>query len=229
MYPQHRHLSPLDGLRPPRQLEAVGEWVQWMLSFGDMAAKQQIVGAYHSQQRLLGPFLRRFVQPNEPFMRMEAATALGIVEAKTLPDADSALVLLENISVPRTDDPVRDSVVRVVRGGADVAGLRVFRWGDSLWVMLDLRAPASRAYSYHLTVRAFSEQNTTTWQGHYARADTDTAWARGDRVWFKLDREALGDPDWLAVAAETRQGMTLDRTAWHLIRLQEWPWEEMNE
>ncbi len=232
MYPQHRRLSPLDGLRPPRQLEIVGDWTQWMLSSGDVAAKQRAVSAYRSQQRLLGAFLRRFVQPNEPFMRMEAATVLGIVEAETLPDAEagepvqSAQALPEETGVPRADDPVQDSVVRIARGGADIAGLRVFRWGDSLWVMLDLQAPVSRAYSYRLRVRVFSTDNTATWQGHYARADTDTVWARGDRVWFKLDREALGDPDWLAVTAETRQGVTLDHTAWHLIRLTEWPWEE---
>ncbi|MBN1935663.1 MAG: hypothetical protein JW934_13425 [Anaerolineae bacterium] len=45
-------------------------------------------------------------------------------------------------------------------------------------------------------------------------------------MWFKLDRETLGNPDWLAVIAETRQGITLDHMAWHLIRLQAWPWEK---
>jgi hypothetical protein len=45
-------------------------------------------------------------------------------------------------------------------------------------------------------------------------------------VWFKVDRAVLGDPDWLAVAAETRQGVTLDRTAWHVTHVPEWPWEE---
>lgn len=226
MYPQHRRLAPLDGLRPPRQLEAVGEWAQWMLPSGDIVAKRRAVSAYRSQQRLLGTFLRRFVQPNEPFMYMEAAIVLGIVHSEALPDADSDPVLPEDASVPRVDDPVQDSVVRIARGGADVAGLRVFRCGDSLWVMLDLQASVGRAYSYHLSARTFAEESTTTWQEHYARADTDTAWARGKQVWFKLDQNALGNPDWMIVAAETRQGVTLDRTAWHLIHLKAWPWEE---
>ncbi len=226
MYPQHRRLTALDGLRPPRQLATVGEWTQWMLSSSDIAAKRRAINAYRSQQRLLGAFLHRFVQPNEPFVRLEAATVLGIVTAEALPDADSSSVQDKTIALPRADDPVQDSVTRIARSGADLAGLRVFRLGDDLWVMIELNAPVSRTFSYHLNVRAFSTASTTTWQGYYARADTDDAWARGNQVWFKLDRETLGNPDWLAVTAETRQGITLDHTAWHLIRLQTWPWEK---
>ena len=63
------------------------------------------------------------------------------------------------------------------------------------------------------------------WAGRYGRTNADHVWAQGNRVWFKLDREALGDPDWLVIAAETRQGAVLDRTAWYVIRLKEWPWQ----
>ncbi len=226
MYPQHRRLAPLDGLRPPRQLQRVGEWVQWMLLSGDMTAKQRAVGTYKSQLRLLGAFLRRFVQPNELFMRVESATVLEAVGIEVIPYAKNAAVSLENLGSALAHDPVRDSAVRTVSGGADIAGLHVLRWGDDIWVTLELRASVSQAYTYYLNVRTFWEENSTTWQLHLTRAETDTAWAKGKQVWFKLDRKLLGDPAWLAVAAETRQrGILLDRTAWHLIRLHDWPWK----
>lgn len=225
MYPQHRRLAPLDdGLRPPRQLNVVGEWVQWLLSSGDMAAKQRSVAAYKSQQRLLGAFLRRFVQPNELFMRVESATALEVVGVDMTTYAQTHRPV-ESQEFLRADDPVRDNTVRTVNKGADIAGLHVFRLGNDIWVVLELRGTVSRAYSYSLFVRAFWADHSTAWQMNLARLDTETVWAKGKQVWFKLDRNILGNPEWLAVAAETRQRILFDRTGWHLIRLGRWPWE----
>ena len=45
-------------------------------------------------------------------------------------------------------------------------------------------------------------------------------------IWFRLDHEELGDPEWAALAIETRQAVTLDRTAWYLFRFNDWPWSE---
>lgn len=48
-------------------------------------------------------------------------------------------------------------------------------------------------------------------------------------IWFRLDHEELGDPEWAALAIETRQAVTLDRTAWYLFHLTDWPWSEGEE
>ncbi len=226
LYPYPRGLKLQQSLNPPRQLDAIGEWLQWGLSAEEELAKRDAVEAYRSQVRWSREYLYSFVRQNELFMCVDAAEVLGVVEVEVFPDVDGDPATLGDAKLSGHSDPVRDGVVRIARGGADIAGLRVFRWGDNLWVILELRAPASRAYGYHLYVRTFSPESTETWEGRYGRANADDVWARGDSVWFRLDREALGDPDWLAVAAETRQGVVLDRTAWHLIRLQEWPWEE---
>jgi hypothetical protein len=45
-------------------------------------------------------------------------------------------------------------------------------------------------------------------------------------IWFRLDHEELGDPEWVAFAIETHQAVTLDRTAWYLFHLTDWPWSE---
>ena len=227
LYPQPFGLKPEKSLSPPRQLEFIGEWLQWRLSAEELAAKREAVDAYRSQQRVLASFLRSFVRQNELYMEVDSVTALGLVEGETLLDADRVPVIPDDVTLPGRDDPVSDSVVRRVRGGADITGLHLLRLGDSLWVALEMRGRVSRAYGYDLYVRAITPEDTTTWSGHYGRTSTDGVLARGHIVWYRLDCDALGQPDWLALAAETRQGIVLDRTAWYLIRLEDGPLDRL--
>jgi len=220
LYPQPFGLKPQASLCPPRLLEPIGTWQQWQLSPGELAAKREAVDAYRSQQRVLGPFLHGFVRQNELYMDVDAVTVFSVVEGETFLDADSVPALPNDVALPECDDPVSDSVVRRLRGGADIANLYVLRLGDSLWVALNLRAPVSRTYGYYLHARAIAPQGSTTWSGHYGRKSTDGVTAHDHTVWYRLDIDALGDPDWLALAAETRQGIVLDHTAWYLIYLQ---------
>jgi len=205
----------------------VGEWLQWRLSAEELAAKREAVEAYRSQQRVLGYFLHSFVRQNELFVEVDGVTALGFVEGETFLDADSGPVVPNDVAPPGRDDPVSDSVVRRARGGADITGLHLLRLGDSLWVALEMRGRVSRAYRYTLHVRAITPEDTTTWSGHYGRTSTDGVLAHGHIVWYRLDLDTLGQPDWLALAAETRQGVVLDRTAWYLIRLEDRPLDEL--
>jgi hypothetical protein len=221
LYPYPRGLKLEESLVPPRPLDALGEWLQWKLSAEQELAKLNAVGAYRSQLVFSREYLHSFVRQDELFMRMNGATALRVVEAEVFPDSDANHAVGHDAGLPEHSDPVRDGVARLVHPRADIAGLRVFRWGDNLWVMFELRAPASRAYAYDLYVRVFFQEGTTTWEKHYGRTGTNDAWAQGDRVWFRLDRRVLGEAKWLAVAAEARQGVVLDRTAWYVIRLTE--------
>ncbi len=223
LYPQPRGLKPGESLHPPRQLEPIGEWLQWRLSAEELAAKREAVEAYPSQQRMRSQYLRSFVRQNELYMEVDAVTALGIIEGETFADTDSGPAIPDDVTLPGRDDPVNDSVVRRVRGGADITGLHVLRLGDSLWVALETRGRVSRAYGYTLYVRAITPEDTTTWSGHYGRTSTDGVLAHGHIAWYRLDCDALGQPVRLALAAETRQGIVLDRTAWYLIRLEDDP------
>ena len=227
LYPQPFGLRLQASLHPPRQLERIGAWQQWRLPASEVAAKREAIEAYRSQQRVLGPFLHSFVRQNELYMDMNPVTALGIIEGETFRDADSAPAIPNDANLPECDDPVGDSIVRQMRGGADIATLRVLRLGDSLWVALDVRARVSRAYSYYLYVRAITPEGSVTWSGHYGRRSTDGVTAHDHTVWYHLDGDALGNPDWLVLAAETRQGIVLDRTAWRLIRLRDGPLDRL--
>jgi len=226
LYPYPRGLKPEQSLKPPRQLDLVGDWLQWGLSVEEVLAKRGAIEAYRSQVRLSREYLFSFVRQNELFMRSDAVEVLSVVEAEVFPDVDVDQVAWGDVGLPKHGDPVRDSVVRAARSKADIAELRILRWGDRIWVVLELCAPVSRGYGYHLYVRTFAPQDTATWEGRYRGIEGDDVWSRGNNIWFRLDRETLGDPDWLTIAAETRQGAVIDRTAWYVIRLKEWSWDE---
>jgi hypothetical protein len=227
LYPQPFGLRPGESLRPPRQLAAVGEWLQWQLSIEELVTKREALEAYRSQQRVLGYFLNSFVRRNELYMEVAETIALGVIEGETFLDLESVPTVLDDTNLPRSNDPVSDSVLRRLSSRADIAGLRVLRLGDSVWVALDLRGCASRAYSYDLFVRAFKPDATTTWSAHYGRISTDRVLVHGHSIWYRLDLDTLGQPDWLTLAGETRQGVVLDRTAWYLVRLGEGPLDEL--
>ena len=222
LYPQPFGLKPRAFLSPPRRLESIGEWVVWRLSEEELAGKREAVEAYRSQQRVLGYFLNSFVRQNELFMQVESAIPLGIVEGEFLLDTDSPQTISGDVSLPGRNDPVDDNVVRRFSGGADIEGLRLLRFGDSLWVGLDLRGRASHIYKYNLYVRAVTAESSTTWSHCYGQS-ADDVWEHGHAVWYRFDLDAMGQPDWLVLAAETRQGLVLDRTAWYVIHIEESP------
>jgi LmbE family N-acetylglucosaminyl deacetylase len=220
LYPQPFDSKPGTFLIPPRRLEPIGEWLVWRLSDEELTAKREAVEAYRSQQRVLGYFLNSFVRQNELFMRVDGAIPLDIVEGEFLPDADSLQAISGDVSLPRRDDPVDDGVVRQLSSGADIEGLRLLRFGDSLWVGLDLRGRVSRTYRYDLFVRVFTAEGSTTWSRCYGRS-VDDVWEYGHTVWYRLGLDAVNRPDWLVLAAETRRGLVLDRTAWYVIHIEE--------
>ncbi|MCX7681694.1 MAG: PIG-L family deacetylase [Anaerolineae bacterium] len=223
LYPQPLGFRPGAGLLPPRRLRQIGRWLQFPLSTTELATKREAIEGYVSQQRVLRPYLLSFVRRNEMFMKVDGAAEVGIVDSEITSSDPDAIV-----SLPSRPDPTTDRLVRKASGGADITGLRVFRVHDRLWIVVETRTRVSRAYSYHLLVRSFTPQSTRRWSAHWERTSQDNALACGNTLWYSLDSDALGDPDWLAVTAETRKGViVLDRTAWYLIRLKDFISEDI--
>jgi len=218
LYPQPMGFRPGESLLPPRRLRQVGEWLQFPLSATELANKRKAIEAYDSQQRVLRSYLLSFIRRNEMFMSIENAIEVGFIEGEMMGSDTGVLA-----ASPERVDPTGDRLVRKVSAGADITGLRIFRVHEKLWIALEARAYVSRAYSYHLLVRAFTPQSTLRWSAHWGRIAQGDVVAYGNTLWYSLDSATLGDPDWLAVAAETRGGIVLDRTAWYLIRLKDVP------
>lgn len=220
-FPQPAGLKPTAFLLPPRQLDTLEEWVQWPLAEPDLAAKAAAVEAYPSQLKVLGRFLRSFVRQNELFAPMDAVTSLGVVDAAIWQDPEEIRRHREGTG-GLVQDPVKDSVIRWVAAGADISHLMLFRAGDSIWIGVELRRPPSPAYDYRVYLRAvFPDGESTTRLGRWGVVRQGEWEQRGRFLWYRVDLEELGNPTWVALAAETRQGETLDFTAWYLLYLGE--------
>ncbi len=150
---------------------------------------------------------------------------LRFVESQAFEDPNGVPAPPAGMPMPELGDPVSDSLLRRAAADADIAGLRVLRLGDRVWVALELRGRASRAYDYRLYVRAFTADTTATCAGRYGRFTSDGVQVLGHSIWFPIDLTTLGEPTWLALSAETRQGVVLDQTAWSIVRLEDAPWE----
>lgn len=226
LYPQPRGLRLQASLRPPRQLDAVAEWVQWPLTQEDVDAKRDAVAAYRSQVRLRPEYLYSFVRRNELFAVMETATELSPIQVESFVDVNSVPIVSDLPALLAHDDPTGDRVLRSLRRGADIEEIRVLRLGDNVWVAVSLRGRVSTTCTYLLRLRTFTATGAPTIVARLERSRAEGVLEGKQTIWFRLDHEELGNPDWVALAVETYQGVTLDRTAWYLLRLADWPWDD---
>lgn len=218
-YPKPSGLRMQDSLRPPRQLRPIGQWINWWLAEDEEAIKLEAVRKYPSQERVLGTFLDAFVRRNELFWEIPPIASLGAAEARSYSEATGAPEPAEAGEMPE-EEPISDSVLHLIDAAADISGLRIVRQGDSLWVEVETRGPVSRAYQYDLLVRTFTSQASTRWSGHWGETTSPGVQARERTIWYPLDLQTLGHPDWIALSAQTRAAVTLDHSAWYLVHLE---------
>jgi len=129
------------------------------------------------------------------------------------------VVAVEEKELERVD-PVYDRLARQAVAAVDITGLRLARLGNTLWAGLQMRGLVRDSVSYRLMVRAFSADGAALYHSQDAGDLVEIAFLRSDTVWYKVDLDALGQPDWLALTGEARQGVAADRTAWYLVRLE---------
>ncbi len=220
-FPQPTGLRPTAFLLPPRQLETIGEWLQWPLSADDVTVKRAAVEAYPSQIRVLGRLLHSFIRQNELFIPVDSAISLEGVDGALVYDPQEIWRIGGDGGFASVADPVKDSVIRWVAGGADIAHLALLRTGDSLWVGVEMRGRPAVTYDYRLYVRAISSDGESpTWMGRWGQKRRGDVSRHGRFLWYRVDLEALGNPAWVALTAETREEGVLDFTAWYLLRLE---------
>jgi LmbE family N-acetylglucosaminyl deacetylase len=217
LYPEPVDLRMKDSLRPPRQLQPIGQWIQWWLSSEEEATKLQAVRSYPSQDRVLGYFLYSFVRRNELFVEVNPVASVTITQTQSFSEAAGQPNSGFTGSTEYT--PVSDSIFRQIDSGADIIGLSVMRQDNALWITTDVRGDVSTVYSYTLYIRAFASQGSTTWTSHWGKTRSKGVQASGRTISYPLDLNALGQPAWLAFYADTRREAILDSTAWYLVYL----------
>lgn len=205
-FPQPRGWRMARPLLPPSALVHAGaDWQRFDLSSDQIFTKAAAVRAHASQDRLLGSFLPSFVRPNELFDAL-ALTDTPLLEWAALPE-------LGPLAWHTILEPARESSRRLVLEGADLIALEAARFGDQLWLTAIARGPLLPGLRYQFLVKLPTGQTLTL--------PLMSGAIRSSRASFgvQLDLVALDQPTLLAVAAESRQGATLDRTAWHLLAL----------
>jgi len=219
LYPQPFGLKMKDSLRPPRQLQPLGQWIEWWLSSEQEATKFQAVRAYPSQERVLGYFLDGFVRQNELFAVVNLLASPTLTQTQSFSEAAGQPDTASGFTGVSEYTPVSDSILRQIDRQADITNLQIARQNDTLRIVIETRSDVNRAYSYNLYVRAFTSQDSTTWTGQWGKTSSDGAQASGRTISYPLDLNALGSPTWLAFYADTRRETVLDSTAWYLVYL----------
>lgn len=225
--PKGLHLT--KPLTPPASMLHEGwRWRWYPLDPESTKLKQQAIQTHRSQVALMRRYMSSFSRVNEMF---------APVEPIVVPQLPSP-VAWEHTPF-RVVNPVKDTVIRRLQGGADIAAIDTGMDGDRLLVRLDLRTHVQRDIEYRLKARAvrppFDRAGGVRWltlaarplRGGEMRISVQVTGrevpshlfrARYHRgvVIFDLPRNEAGPP--LFVAAETRvRGLTADRTGWQLL------------
>jgi len=219
LYPQPFGLNTQDSLRPPRQLQPLGQWIEWWLSSDEETAKLQAVRAYPSQERVLGYFLDGFVRQNELFAVVNPPVSSTITQTQAFSETAGQPDTASGFTGVSEYTPVSGSIMRQIDNQADITNLQIVRQNDMLRIVIEARSDVNRAYSYNLYVRAFTSQDSTTWTSQWGKTSADGVQASGRTISYPLDLNALGKPAWLAFYADTRRDVVLDSTAWYLVYL----------
>jgi LmbE family N-acetylglucosaminyl deacetylase len=209
-YPQPRGLYPARLLLPPAPLAGDGSsWARLNLTPPQIQVKAMAVQAFPTQQFLLGSFLPSFVRQDEIF------ASIPLLEL--LPVAYTELELFESElqQQPFLPEPAQERGHRRLLPGADLIGLKVGRLGNRLWLMAETRGSLLPGLRYRLLLKLpDGRTEAISWPGQAKRLGNSIFSAH-------IELDTLGNPQVLGFAAEIRQQVTLDQTAWRFLVLRD--------
>jgi LmbE family N-acetylglucosaminyl deacetylase len=205
-FPQPRGWRVSRPLLPPARLIVDGtEWQRYDLTDEQITSKAAAVRAHATQMRLLDSFLPSFVRRNEMFVWLPL-TDVPRLEWQILPEGVP-------IAWHTLAEPARDSASSALLQGSDLVSIQVARAGDQLWLTAITRGRLMAGLQYQLLVKTPDGQTLTMRLPEHALRTSPVSFTA------QVDLAALNHPLVLALAAEVKQGPTLDRTAWHMLAL----------
>lgn len=160
-WPQPQGLSLEAPLVPPHSMAHIGtQWMALPLTAVEESRKLQGIRAYRSQMVMMARFLASFARRTELFGVLQEPTLLqdrrgpgeGAVIAGTPWWQKQPPVFL---------DPIEDSLLRTLEGGADLRAICACRSENLLCLDLEFCEPVSARYRYWLLLRAFGPQGET--------------------------------------------------------------------
>jgi LmbE family N-acetylglucosaminyl deacetylase len=220
-YPQPRGRNFNKPLSPPAPLSgSQNAWYRLDLPAHAIQQKMAALNKYPTQLRLLGNFLPSFARPNELFMALPSGKVMPL-EFSVLPlhekDApELSLQDLKQLNFPGLAEPANENASRFLLAGTDLVGWKVARLGDQLILTADARGPLIPGLQYRILIKT-PEGRTTIYihneSGRFSLKRSFTA---------HIDLAELGNPGVISFAADVQQGLTLERTGWYFIELQDW-------
>jgi LmbE family N-acetylglucosaminyl deacetylase len=209
-YPQPRGLYPTRLLLPPAPLTGDdSEWTKLNLTPPQIQVKARAVQAFPTQQFLLGSFLPSFVRQDEIFAR------ISLLELLPVAYTEMDLFETELQQQPFLSEPAQDWGPRLLLPGADLVGLKVGRLGNRLWLMAETRGSLLPGLRYRLLIKLpDGRTEAISWPGQAQRLSRSIFSAH-------IDLDTLDNPQVLGFAAEIRQQVTLDQTAWRFMILRD--------
>lgn len=209
-YPQPRGLRYRQALLPPLPLTGPGsEWSRLDLTFDQVKRKAEALEAHATQQVLLGAFLHSFARSNELFAH------IPLLDVSPLEYNSIDLFETDMLRQPALAEPAQESGSRFVLPGADLVGLKVGRFGDSVWLMAQTEGPLLPGLRYRILVKfPDGRSEVFTWPGTAQRLGASTFVAH-------VNLGEWNDPQVLGFAAEVQQRFTLDQTSWRFLILRD--------
>jgi LmbE family N-acetylglucosaminyl deacetylase/GT2 family glycosyltransferase len=210
-FPQPRGFNTNRPLLPPMALSGkANQWFRLDLSREEILIKRAALEYYPTQMRLLGNFLPSFARPNELFVALETVTARPI-DYSALPLAESGIKELPSLS-----EPSNESLRHFLLSGADLVGWQITRLGDQLILTADTRGWLLPGLQYRIRVKTPDGQTFI-----YTQKNSRFSIFRRSFT-ARLDLAEMGDPGVISFSADILQGVTLDRTGWYFLKLEDW-------
>jgi N-acetyl-1-D-myo-inositol-2-amino-2-deoxy-alpha-D-glucopyranoside deacetylase len=210
-------------IQPPRTLLDLGvTWYSFPLTAHAEAEKERALEAYRSQQRAMEPFIASFVRRNEIFGVFKPPGTVAPVSRISL-DASS----MPGVAVR---DPLADTLLRAVDGGADLRQVALVRLDGDVWLGLQTQAGIAPGITYRVNVRllradgsvARLDVEASRGKAQALRMGPDSVFTaaplvrhvKGSRMWIRIPGSLFSGTRECMLSAESYQGgSVLDRTA----------------
>ncbi|NLM65501.1 MAG: PIG-L family deacetylase [Firmicutes bacterium] len=233
-WPIPRAYAPSWSLDPPKTLQRVPyEWIYQPLFDDAVTAKRRALAEYRSQMQVMRLYLLSFVRQNELFAVPHSPVAEALGHAGS---SESIRDAFWEEAEPVVFDPLDDTLVRRIRGAADLSSVSAALNGDTLYLMIRSRTRTSTNMRYTLHLCDFSDKRTmitlSVGPGYAVNADSSLTKA-GLRVRRTVGGIEIGIPLRVFARSGTQQRpdavffmiqssiarTSLDRTAWTVLRL----------
>jgi LmbE family N-acetylglucosaminyl deacetylase len=220
-FPQPRGYSSHLPIAPPAPLSGShNTWLRVDLEPEAVANKIMALKKFPTQMRLLGKFLPSFARPNEIFMRLETGKVnpldLSLIPLHETDSPEMTVQEIEALALSAVAEPANESTSRMLLAGADLVGWKIARVGNQLVLTADTRGALIPGFHYRILVK------TPEGQTHIFKHSENGRLPFQRSFTARIDLAELGSPAVLAIAADVQQGITLERTGWYFMEMQEW-------